>query len=73
MTGDLCDNNNKKYKMINECDPVINNKNVKHLSYRSFKVVYSKYRVFIYRIKTEVIRLKIRLEVKIRLELTRDV
>ena len=33
MTGDLCDNNNKKYKMINECDPVINKENVKHLSH----------------------------------------
>ena len=38
MTYDLCDNNKKKYKMNNECDPEINNENVKHLSYRSFKI-----------------------------------
>ena len=36
MTGDLCDNNNKKYKMINECDPVINNKNVKHQIFKMY-------------------------------------
>ena len=42
MTDDIYDNNNKKYKMINECDPEINNKNVKHLSYRSFKKIVIK-------------------------------
>ena len=26
VTYDLYDNNNKKYKMINECDPAINQK-----------------------------------------------
>jgi len=47
MTDDIYDNNNKKYKMINECDPEINNKNVKHLSYRSFKNSY-KNTVYLY-------------------------
>ena len=42
MTDGLYDNNNKKYKMINECDPVINNKNVKHQIFKILKRILFK-------------------------------
>ena len=42
MTDDLCDNNNKKYKMINECDPEINKENVKHHIFKMFKRIVFK-------------------------------